>query len=758
VTTVAGISADVTSVAGNATDISAVADIDADVSTVAGIAADISLVASDSVDIATVAADIAKVIEVANDLQETTSEIDTVANNIADVNTVGTNIADVSTVAGISADVSTVADNVTDIYNYADTYQGAKSSAPSLRNDGSALQAGDLYFNTSDNQMKVYDGAAWGSVGSTVNGTSERFRYIATSGQTTFTGADSNGNTLAYDAGFIDVYLNGVRLDQSDYTASSGDSIVLASGASTNDELNIVAYGNFELADVYTKSASDARYPLKSNNLSDLASASTARTNLGLGTLATVSPTGTASSSTYLRGDSSWAEIQAGFTGGETTTSAVDVTLTSSSAQSQKITITAADKRVILPDATTMQKGGIAFYLGNDAGYTFSVVTSTGLPIAQVSIYASIALMLIDNSTADGVWLPITGWTKYALVTQDTTNVLSGGSVVSVPCMISDTAGVVGYRKSTGLAFVRAFTFNPTTYAFTWGTEVQVDATASTQTINSIFRLTDTTFFAGYTDSDNYKVMGVVGTLSGASITLGGLATFVDLNSPFVFNTSQTFTKVDSTTVTALWDSYNTSTGVVSIQTSSATISGTSISVGNVVSQTTASVYRGDGAIMALGSTLVLIGDNSGTALLWTLSGNTSSSFTETTGLENDAAVNPVKVSATSFFVQKKSGGSVYLYTISGTTVLQTTLSNTGSTSVLLGYVENTYIRNTGAVFPYAPNGVTSATIESLGKTLRSNTSSSAAPEFQLSTNRYLAFTTSIDSFTSAYVVLYRVL
>ena len=260
VNTVAGIAADVTSVAGNATDISAVADIDADVTTVAGIAADIALVASDAVDIATVAADIAKVIEVANDLQETTSEIDTVATNIADVNTVGTNIADVSTVAGISTDVTTVADNLTDIYNYADTYQGAKATAPSTRNDSSALQAGDLYFNTTDDQMKVYDGAAWGSVGSTVNGTSERFRYIATSGQTTFTGADSNGNTLAYDAGFIDVYLNGVRLDQSDYTATSGDTLVLASGATTSDELNIVTYGNFELADVYTKTASDARY------------------------------------------------------------------------------------------------------------------------------------------------------------------------------------------------------------------------------------------------------------------------------------------------------------------------------------------------------------------------------------------------------------------------------------------------------------------------------------------------------------------
>jgi hypothetical protein len=303
VTTVAGIAADVTSVAGNATDISAVSAIDSDVSTVAGIAADISTVASDAVDIAAVAADIAKVIEVANDLQETTSEIDTVATNIANVNTVGTNIADVNSVADATADIATVADNLTDIYNYADTYQGAKATAPSVRNDSSALQAGDLYFNTTDDQMKVFDGAGWGSVGSTVNGTSQRYRYIATSGQTTFTGSDSNSNTLAYDVGFIDVYLNGLRLDQADYTATSGDSIVLASAAALNDELNVVTYGNFELADVYTKSASDARF----RNLSvDIP-------------VADIDATGTPSASTFLRGDGAWETVtQTRVSGGTT--------------------------------------------------------------------------------------------------------------------------------------------------------------------------------------------------------------------------------------------------------------------------------------------------------------------------------------------------------------------------------------------------------------------------------------------------------
>ena len=45
-----------------------------------------------------------------------------------------------------------------------DTYLGAKSSAPTVDNDGDALNAGDLYYNTTDNNMKVYNGSAWENV------------------------------------------------------------------------------------------------------------------------------------------------------------------------------------------------------------------------------------------------------------------------------------------------------------------------------------------------------------------------------------------------------------------------------------------------------------------------------------------------------------------------------------------------------------------------------------------------------------------
>ena len=45
--------------------------------------------------------------------------------------------------------------------NFDDTYLGPKSADPTVDNDGDALTAGDLYFNTSSNVMRVYDGSAW---------------------------------------------------------------------------------------------------------------------------------------------------------------------------------------------------------------------------------------------------------------------------------------------------------------------------------------------------------------------------------------------------------------------------------------------------------------------------------------------------------------------------------------------------------------------------------------------------------------------
>src|SRR5210317_2220549 len=48
--------------------------------------------------------------------------------------------------------------------NFDDTYLGAKASDPSVDNDGDPLTAGDLYFNTSSNEVKYYNGTSWSAI------------------------------------------------------------------------------------------------------------------------------------------------------------------------------------------------------------------------------------------------------------------------------------------------------------------------------------------------------------------------------------------------------------------------------------------------------------------------------------------------------------------------------------------------------------------------------------------------------------------
>jgi len=135
--------------------------------------------------------------------------------------------------------------------NFDDTYLGSKTSDPTTDNDGDPLNAGDLYFNSTANEMRVYDGANWIAATSAGNVSLLNYNYTATSGQTTFSGADDNAATLSYTQQNLIVTLNGITLeDGTDYTANNGTSIVLASGAATGDELNIVAFKSFTTADM----------------------------------------------------------------------------------------------------------------------------------------------------------------------------------------------------------------------------------------------------------------------------------------------------------------------------------------------------------------------------------------------------------------------------------------------------------------------------------------------------------------------------
>jgi hypothetical protein len=131
--------------------------------------------------------------------------------------------------------------------DFDDRYLGAKSSNPTVDNDGDALATGALYFNTTDSDMRVYTGSAWTGLS-------------ASSGVASF-----NTRTGA------------VTLTDTDVNTALG----------------------------YT-AANSSLVALKANNLSDLASASAARTNLGLGTAATTASTAYATAAQGTNADTAY--------------------------------------------------------------------------------------------------------------------------------------------------------------------------------------------------------------------------------------------------------------------------------------------------------------------------------------------------------------------------------------------------------------------------------------------------------------------
>jgi hypothetical protein len=165
----------------------------------------------------------------------------------------------VDTVAGsATAAAASAAAAATTYDNFDDRYLGAKSSAPSVDNDGNSLITGAIYWNSTTNAMYAWTGTEWGSISSTA--AIFRYRFDASGGETSLTGTDANGVTLSYLPGKEQVYLNGVLLARtSDYTASNGTSITSLAALVAGDIVEIITFTSFELATAIDKSLFDAK-------------------------------------------------------------------------------------------------------------------------------------------------------------------------------------------------------------------------------------------------------------------------------------------------------------------------------------------------------------------------------------------------------------------------------------------------------------------------------------------------------------------
>ncbi len=94
--------------------------------------------------------------------------------------------------------------------------------------------------------ITITGGSGSGGGGSGIS-RADFFHYTATNGQTSFTGLDDDSQTLSYTPARAAVYLNGILLrDSADYTSTSGDAIVLATGADSNDIVTIINQGGLD--------------------------------------------------------------------------------------------------------------------------------------------------------------------------------------------------------------------------------------------------------------------------------------------------------------------------------------------------------------------------------------------------------------------------------------------------------------------------------------------------------------------------------
>ena len=235
----------INSAVANASNINAAVANESNINAAVSNASNINSVVSNASNINSVAGIASNITSVANN----ETNINSVNSNSANINLTAGSIANVNNVGNSIASVNTAASNLTSINSFANTYLGASSSAPTQDPDGSSLDLGDLYFDTGSNQLKVYSSTGWVNAGSSVNGTSDRFKYTVSGTPTTISGNDDNSKSLSYDAGFIDVFLNGIKMvNGTDVTVTSGNSVVFASALTNGDVVDIITFGTFNIA------------------------------------------------------------------------------------------------------------------------------------------------------------------------------------------------------------------------------------------------------------------------------------------------------------------------------------------------------------------------------------------------------------------------------------------------------------------------------------------------------------------------------
>ena len=592
ITAVAADATDIGVVAGKATEIgrlgtsAAVADM-AILATDA-IVADMALLATDAivVDMALLASDavIADMAILGTSDVVTDMNVLATADVVTDMNVLGTSdvVTDMN-VLGTSANVTamgllgtsavvanmaTVSANVAGVNSFADLYRGALSEAP-----GGTITTGSLYYNTGSDKLFIWTGSAWSEAAFSISGTVTAFN--SRTGAVTLSSADvisalSTGAIatakIADDAITTDKLANSINSAITANTAKTGitggqASAITANTAKVtnathtgdvtgataltigNDKVitdkilnsNVTTAKIADLNVTRAKIADDAIDLAKmapgtdgelitydtSGNPAKVAAGSSGQvlTSAGAGAVPTFADA-----------------AGGGFSGATDVTSASNITLSGDSDQIQRITMTAADRTVQLPNATTATEGKSIFRIMNIGIYIFTIIDYAGNVLQTVASGASQDLGLLNNSTTAGQWSAIginnqyyaTAGALYSsnIVTTGTLSAPHGSGV-----LLSSTTAVQIYSPTAGDISIVGISFGGAGGRVpTWGTPVVVDDSPEWGQTNidycGVIGMGTNKGVVVYSDKNysspyNSKNYGRAFTISGNSVTLG---------------------------------------------------------------------------------------------------------------------------------------------------------------------------------------------------------------------------------------------
>jgi hypothetical protein len=128
-----------------------------------------------------------------------------------------------------------------------------------------ALTAGHIVEIIAYNNINVGNTYTQGQIDNKIANTFTRWIDTLSASATVLSGLDDNSTTLSYTPGLEQVYVNGILLLPSEYTATSGSSVVLSEAAVENDVIQIYTLKNFRVPNTYTIGQTDDQFLTKTS-------------------------------------------------------------------------------------------------------------------------------------------------------------------------------------------------------------------------------------------------------------------------------------------------------------------------------------------------------------------------------------------------------------------------------------------------------------------------------------------------------------